>query len=174
MTDALRMRRSGDLRRRRRPVIAAALAAGAVGALGALSTQLGSWYYQLRKPGWQPPDWLFGPAWTLIFALAALAAVVYWRREGDRDSRLLVLVAFTLNGFLNTLWSLLFFRLHRPDWSLYEVGFLWASILLLMVLLDRASRAAATLLLPYLAWVSFAAFLNWEIVQLNAPFAGGG
>ncbi len=166
--------RTDDLRRRLKPVAAAAVAASAVAALGALSTQLGSWYYRLRKPSWQPADWLFGPAWTLIFALAALAAVLYWRAEDNRDRRLLVLGVFALNGFLNTLWSLLFFRLQRPDWSLYEVGFLWASIVLLIVLLIRASRPAAWLLAPYLAWVSFAAILNWKIVQLNAPFASGG
>jgi benzodiazapine receptor len=172
MTQAVGMR-TGELRRRLKPVVAAAVAASAVAGLGALSTQLGSWYYRLRKPGWQPPDWLFGPAWTLIFALAALGAVLYWRREGNRDRRLLVLGVFALNGFLNTLWSLLFFRLQRPDWSAYEVGFLWASIVLLIVLLARASRPAAWLLLPYFAWVSFAAILNWKIVELNAPFASG-
>jgi len=166
--------RAGDLRRRLKPIVAAALGASAVAALGALNTQLGAWYYALLKPAWQPPDWLFGPAWTLIFALAALAAVMYWRKDVDRDSRLLVAGVFALNGFLNTLWSLLFFQLQRPDWSLYEVGFLWLSIVLLIGLLGRASREAAWLLLPYLAWVSFAAVLNWKIVQLNAPFASGG
>jgi tryptophan-rich sensory protein len=155
-------------------VIAAALSASAVAVLGALTTDLGPWYYRLRKPAWQPPDWLFGPAWTLIFALAALAAVLYWRRRMTREDRLLVIAAFALNGFLNTLWSLLFFRLERPDWALGEVGFLWLSIVALIVLLARGSRGAAWLLVPYLAWVSFASLLNWKIVQLNAPFVPGG
>jgi tryptophan-rich sensory protein len=146
----------------------------AVAALGALSTDLGTWYYRLRKPPWEPPDWLFGPAWTLIFALAALAGVLYWRRETNRDRRSLALSLFALNGFLNTLWSLLFFRFHRPDWSLYEVGFLWMSIALLIALLSRVSGKAGALLVPYLAWVSFASFLNWTIVELNAPFPLGG
>lgn len=156
--------------RRWRPVLAAALSATAVAVLGALTTQLGDWYYRLHKPTWQPPDWLFGPAWTLIFALSALAGVLYWRQKVSRDDRLRILAAFALNAFLNTLWSLLFFRLKRPDWALYEVGFLWMSIVLLIVLAARGSRAAAWLLLPYLLWVSFASFLNWKIVQLNAPF----
>jgi benzodiazapine receptor len=160
--------------RRWRPVVAAALSAIAVALLGALSTELGPWYYGLRKPSWQPPDWLFGPAWTAIFALAALAGVKYWRRETQRDGRLAAVGLFAVNGFLNTLWSLLFFRLQRPDWSLYEVGFLWLSVLLLIWVLARASRGAAALLLPYLLWVGFAAFLNWKIVALNAPFAAGG
>jgi benzodiazapine receptor len=161
------------VRRRWRPVIAAALSAMAVAGLGALITQLGPWYFQLRKPAWQPPDWLFGPAWTLIFAMSALAAVMYWRQRTTREKRQMVLAAFALNAFLNTFWSLLFFRLERPDWALYEVPFLWASIVLLFVLIAAATRAA-WLFAPYLAWVTFAAVLNWKIVQLNAPFPHGG
>lgn len=163
-----------DERRRWRPVVAAALSATAVAGLGALITQLGPWYYELVKPRWQPPDWLFGPAWTLIFAMSALAGVRYWRRRTGRESRQLVIAAFALNGFLNLLWSLLFFRLERPDWALYEVPFLWLSIVLLILLIARGTRRAAWLLAPYLVWVSFAAALNWQIVQLNAPFANGG
>jgi tryptophan-rich sensory protein len=153
-----------------RPIAAAAGSALLVGALGALTTELGPWYFQLRKPSWQPPDWLFGPAWTLIFALAALAGILYWRSCTDRDRRLGVLAAFALNAFLNLLWSLLFFRLKRPDWALNEVGFLWLSILLLIVLLGRDSRRAAWLLSPYLLWVTFASYLNWTIVRLNGGF----
>ncbi|MDE1921851.1 MAG: tryptophan-rich sensory protein [Gammaproteobacteria bacterium] len=155
-----------------KPVVAAALAASAVAALGALTTDIGDWYFALRKPAWQPPDWAFGPAWTLIFALTALAAVVYWRREPSRDERLRTLAAFAINAFLNTFWSLLFFRLHRPDWALFEVGFLWLSILALLVRLRRGSVTAAWLVAPYLAWVSFASVLNWTIVKLNGPFGG--
>lgn len=146
----------------------------AVAGLGALTTELGPWYYRLHKPNWQPPDWLFGPAWTLIFALAALAGILYWQRAENRSDRLQMIAAFSLNAFLNTLWSLLFFRLKRPDWALYEVGFLWLSIIVLIVLLARGSRTAAWLLAPYLAWVSFAAVLNWTIVHLNSPFLTGG
>jgi tryptophan-rich sensory protein len=159
---------------RSKPVIAAALSAMAVAALGALTTDLAPWYYGLQKPRWQPPDWLFGPAWTLIFALAALAGILYWQRPASRSARLQILAAFALNAFLNTLWSLLFFRLKRPDLALDEVGFLWLSIVVLIVLIGRGSRAASWLLAPYLAWVSFAAVLNWKITQLNAPFTTGG
>jgi tryptophan-rich sensory protein len=150
-----------------KPIATAAIAATFVGALGALTTDLGPWYVALRKPSWQPPDWLFGPAWTLIFALAALAGVLYWRSGADRNRRLTVLAGFALNAFLNTLWSLFFFRLKRPDWALGEVGFLWLSILVLIVLLARNSRLAAWSLVPYLLWVTFAAYLNWTIVRMN-------
>jgi tryptophan-rich sensory protein len=153
-----------------RPIAAAAASATFVGALGALTTDIGPWYFQLRKPSWQPPDWLFGPAWTLIFALAAVAGVLYWRSCTDRDRRLSVLAAFALNAFLNVMWSLMFFRLKRPDWALDEVGFLWLSIILLIVLLGRDSRRAAWLLSPYLAWVTFASYLNLTIVKLNGGF----
>jgi len=85
-----------------------------------------------------------------------------------------VIAAFLINGFLNVLWSLLFFRFERPDWALYEVAFLWVSIVVMIGLVKRASTSAAVLLLPYLIWVSFAAALNIKIVQLNTPFGHAG
>ena len=157
-------------RRRLAPVLIAAAAAVAVAGLGALMTDLGPWYQSLRQPPWKPPDWLFGPGWTLIFALAAASGVTAWRNAPDRASREWLLVLFSLNGFLNIFWSLLFFRLRRPDWALVEVVFLWLSILLLIAVVARYSKAAAALLAPYLAWVTFAGTLNRAVVELNAPF----
>ena len=161
-------------RRERKPVLAAAGAAVGIAILGLITTDLGPWYRNLRKPAWQPPDVLFGPVWTLIFALCALSFVIYWRRLPARNDRLEVIAAFLINGFLNVLWSLLFFRFERPDWSLYEVAFLWVSIIVMMVLVKRRSAPAAILLLPYLIWVSFAAALNLKIAQLNMPFGHAG
>ncbi len=149
------------------------IAAGAaifVGTLGGTLTDIGPWYQNLRKPSWQPPDWLFGPAWTIIFALATVSAVYAWRNTKDRAQREWVVGLFALNGFLNVLWSTLFFKLRHPDWALIEVAFLWLSILLPMVVFWRFSRAASLYLLPYLVWVSFAAVLNLAVVRLNAPF----
>jgi tryptophan-rich sensory protein len=151
------------------PVLVAAAAALGVAGLGALMTALGPWYLGLRQPAWKPPDWAFGPAWTLIFALAALAGVMAWKRAPDRASREWLLALFALNGFLNILWSLLFFRLQRPDWALLEVVFLWLSVLLLVVVVSRYAKAAAGLLLIYLAWITFAAALNLAVVRLNTP-----
>ena len=148
----------------------AGLAAVAIAALGTSFTDLGPWYQGLEKPAWQPPGYLFGPAWTLIYALAALAAAAAWRDAPDRASRDWLIGLFALNGALNILWSLLFFRLQRPDWALLEVVFLWASIALIMLVLGRYSRRACWLLAPYLAWVTFAAALNLAVVRLNAPF----
>ena len=141
-----------------------------VAVLGALMTDLGPWYAQLKRPSWQPPDWVFGPVWTTIFALCALAGLKGWRAAPSRPARQSLLLLFALNAFLNVVWSLLYFRLHRPDWSLIEVSFLWLSVLALIVLLARWSRLAAALLLPYLVWVAIAAALNWETVKLNGPF----
>jgi translocator protein len=156
--------------RRLQPILVAATAALVVAGLGALTTDLGDWYQQLAQPAWKPPDWLFGPAWTTIFALAAAAGVSAWRKAPDQVSRGWMLALFALNGFLNLLWSLLYFRLRRPDWALIEVGLLWLSVLLLIVVLGRYSRTAAWLLVPYLAWITVAGALNWGTVQLNRPF----
>lgn len=157
---------------RRRALVYAALCALAVAALGGLATEIGPWYRALLKPSWNPPDWLFGPAWTIIYALTALAGVRSWEVAGAAQKRWLALL-FGLNGLLNVLWSLLFFRLQRPDWALLEVGLLWLSILSLLVYCGRLRRGTIGLLLPYLAWVSFAATLNAVVVQLNAPFGAG-
>jgi len=154
------------------PVLAAAIAAVAVAGLGAAITDLGDWYHSLRQPEWKPPDWLFGPAWTLIFSLAALSGVQAWRAASQTNQRARIIALFVLNGLLNLIWSVLFFRLHRPDWALAEVGFLWLSILLLIVTLRPISKTASWLLVPYLLWVAFAALLNFAVVRLNAPFAG--
>ncbi len=157
-------------RRRAAPVLVAAALAIATAAAGAVVTDLGPWYQGLRVPPWKPPDWLFGPVWTLIFSLAALAGVTAWRVETDRSYRAGLVAMFVLNGVLNVLWSAFFFRLRRPDWALIEVALLWLSIALLIAVLGRVSRRAAWLLVPYLVWVSVAAALTWSVVQMNAPF----
>ena len=154
----------------RGPVAVAALCAVLVASLGALATDLGPWYRGLVKPPWQPPDVLFGPAWTVIFGLCAASAALGWTKSPSRAARIRVVQLFGVNMSLNVLWSLLFFRLHRPDWSLAEVALLWLSIVVLIFALRRVCGSAAALLVPYLAWVSFAAWLNLAIVRLNGPF----
>lgn len=155
---------------RSKPVWIAAAAAISVAVIGGLMTDIGPWYASLKQPAWKPPDWAFGPVWTTIFALAAVAGVIGWRRAPSRAARETMLVLFAANGFLNVFWSLLYFRLHRPDWSLYEVPLLWLSVLALILLLARFAKPAAWLLAPYLVWVATAAALNWQTVKLNGPF----
>lgn len=152
------------------PSALAALAALGVAMLGMTMTDLGPWYRGLEQPSWAPADPVYGAAWTLIFALAAASAVLAWRAAPNRRAIETLIGLFALNGFLNVMWSLLFFRLRRPDWALGEVVVLWLSIVLLMAVTGRYSRAASLLLLPYLAWVTVAGYLNWEIVRLNPPF----
>jgi len=161
------------VQRRLHAVAIAALAALGVAALGALATDLGPWYAGLKQPPWKPPDAWFGPAWTAIYALTAVAAVQAWTHATARRARDTVLAVASLNAALNVCWSLLFFRLRRPDWALIEVVPLGLSIVLMMFVFGRESRLAAALLVPYLAWVAFAAALNASVVRLNAPFGHG-
>lgn len=150
-----------------RPILFAASAAMIVSLIGTSLTDLGPWYQELEKPSWQPADWVFGAAWTAIFALAALSGIQAWRAAADRRTREWIIGLFALNGFLNITWSLLFFRLQRPDLAFHEVVFFWGSILVLIVFFWRFSRSAALLLVPYLIWVGIAAVLNQAIIQLN-------
>jgi translocator protein len=152
------------------PVIVAALAATLIAGAGTTVTELGPWYRSLQQPSWTPPDWAFGAIWTAIFALAAISAVTAWRAAPTDERAFSVIGQFAFNGFLNLLWSFLFFKLQRPDWALFEVALLWLSIAALIISLWRFSRLASLLLVPYLIWVSVAAALNWQIVQLNGPF----
>jgi len=152
------------------PILVAAGVAIFLGVFGGLMTPLGPWYRQLAKPSWQPPDWLFGPAWTIILGLAAWSAVIAWNAAPDAAARTSVIILFGTNAVFHALWSPLFFRAHRPDWALIEVVFLWASLVALVVGLWPISPKASLLIVPYLLWVSFAAFLNLAIVRLNRPF----
>lgn len=152
------------------PISIASLAAFGVAMLGGTITDLGPWYEGLRKPDFTPPRPVFPIAWTVIFALAAIAAVAAWRGARDLRTADTVVGLFALNGFLNIVWSLLFFRMQRPDWAMFELALLWCSIVVLIVYCLRLSRLAVYLLLPYLGWVTLAGALNWYVVQLNAPF----
>ena len=154
-----------------RPVLTAAGCAILVALLGGAATQIGPWYYALHKPSWQPPDWLFGPVWTLIYGLTALAGVKVWNRIADRERRLRMMALFALNALLNVLWSELFFGQRRPDWALSEVVPFWLSILVLMLLVFPITRTGGWALVPYLLWVLFAGVLNLAIVRLNGPFS---
>lgn len=153
-------------------LIAAALASSLVAAIGATLSQVGPWYWGLTKPAWTPPDFAFGIIWTLVFGLITISGAYALSTAPDSASRNRITTAFAFNGFLNIVWSLLFFRMQRPDWALIEVVPFWLSIVALMWLTARHSRTGAVLLTPYLVWVSGAAFLNWEVVRMNGPFGG--
>jgi translocator protein len=153
-------------------IVIAAAAVSVVALVGGLMTDVGPWYESLRFPRLRPPNWLFGPAWTVIFILIAAAGVVSWESVENPATRFRLVILFLINGLLNLLWSPLFFKMRRPDWALYELLLFWLSILILIVELAQISSFAAWLLAPYLAWVTFAGWLNWRVVQLNKPFGG--
>ena len=152
------------------PVAVAVAWALMLGTGGAVLTEIGPWYRGLRKPSWQPPDWAFGPIWTTILGLAAWAGVIGWHAAVDAEQRAAILIAYGVNFVFHAAWSPLFFKLKRPDWSLIESIFLWASVVAMIVVLSKLSTFAAWLLAPYVVWVSIATVLNRSIVTLNGPF----
>jgi benzodiazapine receptor len=153
----------------KKPLLITILLVLAVGGIGGAATEIGPWYLQLVKPSWQPPDWAFGPVWTLIYITTSIAGLRAWRRAAPQEKNYF-LAAVLMNCVLNILWSVLFFKLHRPDLALMEVGALWMSVLLLTALPWTYSRISTWLMLPHLVWVSVAAWLNLTIVKLNGPF----
>jgi translocator protein len=128
----------------------------------------GAWYYEgIRKPSWNPPSWVFGPTWSLLYTLMGIAAWLVWREGGWTGASGLALVVFLVHLPVNTVWSILFFGLRRPDWAGVEVVLLWSFILATILLFWQVRPLAGALLVPYLLWVSFAAFLNFTIWRLN-------
>ncbi len=143
-----------------------------VGAVGGLLTPIGPWYELLEKPAFQPPDWAFGPAWTIIFLLSAYSAHRLWDAAAGKTARRVTIVGlFALNALLNLGWSYLFFFSQRPDLALNEALLLWISVLLIIVIIAGKVPITRWLMAPYLAWVTFAIVLNFYIYRLNMPFA---
>ncbi len=125
-----------------------------------------SWYASLQKPSWTPPNWLFGPVWSLLYLLMALAAWHLWLTCGLRSAAG-PLALFALQLVLNMAWSALFFAMRSPGIALVEIVFLWLAILLTVIAFWKRTALSGVLLAPYLAWVSFAVILNLAIWKLN-------
>lgn len=132
----------------------------------ATMSNVGGWYQTLARPSWAPPDWVFGPVWTVLYAMMAVAAWLVWRQKGWRAARW-PLTLFLVQLALNSLWSAIFFGLQQPAWACVEIVALWIAIAATLVAFWRRSRLAGALLLPYLLWVTFAAALNFEFARLN-------
>ena len=127
----------------------------------------GAWYESLAKPDWNPPNWLFGPVWTLLYLMIGTSGWLVWREAGFAGARW-ALSVFALQIVLNAAWSWLFFGLQRPDLALVKIVVLLLSIAVMIGLFWSVSRLAALLLVPYLAWVGFATVLNAAIWKLNS------
>ncbi|MDH3444131.1 MAG: tryptophan-rich sensory protein [Deltaproteobacteria bacterium] len=149
--------------------LVASFAASAVGAVA--SIQAKSFYSQLAQPDWAPPPEVFGPVWTVLYALMGIAAWLVWRSGGFRANRQ-ALTLFLLQLAFNALWSWLFFAWHRGVLALVDVIVLWTLIAATLVSFWRVRPLAGALLIPYLLWVSFAAALNFCLWQLNPQVLG--
>ena len=126
----------------------------------------GDWYEQLRKPAWRPPNWVFPPAWTFLYLTIAVSGWLVWRTSGFAGATFPFSI-YLVQLILNASWSPIFFGMRRPDLAFIEVVMLWLSIIATIAAFHRENAAAAWLLLPYLAWVTFAAALNLTIWRLN-------
>ncbi len=126
-----------------------------------------TWYRTLNKPFFSPPNWVFGPVWTILYALMGVSLYLV-RKKGIKNKKTrTAILYFMIQLTLNFLWSLIFFGLHSPVWAFVTIVFLWITILILMMKFYPLSKTAAYLLIPYIIWVSFASLLNLSIVVLN-------
>jgi len=146
--------------------VVVSLCAGAAGSIFTASS-VKTWYATLSRPAFTPPGWVFGPIWTTLYIMMGIAAGLVCQRGVAVPIVRAALIAFLVQLALNILWSFLFFRLRSPLLGLIDIILLWLAILVTIVLFWRARPVAALLLLPYILWVTFAAFLNLRIWQLN-------
>ncbi len=146
----------------------------AVGGLSGFATARGvsTWYPTLVKPSFNPPAWVFGPVWTVLYIMMGVAAYLVWRRGVDADGVRTALTVFIIQLVLNGLWSILFFGIRQPGSALVEIIVLWVAIGATIRLFWRVVPAAGLLLLPYWAWVSFATILNASLWWLNRGSGG--
>lgn len=151
------------------PVFISIIICQIVGLLGSLFTSpaIPTWYANLQKPSFNPPNWLFGPAWIALYTLMGISVSLVWGKGINKTAVKTALFIFGAQLVLNVLWSFLFFGLKSPLLAFIEIIFLWFFILLTILSFFRVSKIAGFLLLPYIFWVSFAALLNFYILKLN-------
>lgn len=139
------------------------------GAIGSLFTfpNIESWYQFLTKPELAPPNWVFGPVWTTLFVLMGIASYLVWRNGAHKREVRLALAFYVIQLVLNVLWSVVFFGLQDPQGAVAVIVILWLAIAATGYLFYRVSKLAGFLMLPYLAWVSFASYLNVMLMLLN-------
>jgi len=150
-------------------IIAAVLICELAGIVGSIFTtpSIPTWYASLSKPTFAPPNWLFAPVWTTLFALMGISAYLVWSKGTKKKEVRIALVVFGIQLLLNIFWSYLFFGLQNPLYAFFEIIILWSAIALTIFKFYKISKNAALLLLPYIIWVSIAATLNYYIWILN-------
>lgn len=150
-------------------IIALAVCFGASGlsALFMANDPVTNWYAQLQKPGFTPPNWVFGPAWTTLYLMMAISAFLIWNEGLEHPKVKLALAVFLIQLALNALWTPLFFGFHLILPALIDIILLWFAILATLLVFKTISFSAGILLIPYLLWVGYAAILNGSIWYLN-------
>lgn len=140
-----------------------------IGVIGSVFTasSIPTWYATLVKPELAPPNWIFGPVWTTLYALMGIAAFLVWRNGWWNRNVKIALGVFVAQLLLNLLWSIIFFGLQAPLAAFIEIIILWCAIAATILAFARISKSAAWLLVPYLVWVSFAGYLNYMLWALN-------
>lgn len=141
----------------------------AAGALGSLFTtpEIDTWYQFLEKPSWNPPSWVFGPVWTVLYILMGIALYIVWKKPTFKKIKRTAIILFTIQLVLNLAWSWIFFNQHQIGWALVDICVLWVFIVLCIFSFSAVYHSAGWLLVPYICWVSFAVILNYTIWQLN-------
>jgi tryptophan-rich sensory protein len=139
-----------------------------IGNIGSLATfsQIITWYAGLVKPSFNPPSWVFGPVWTILFILIGISLYIAWSKATQKQTKK-ILTIFSVQMILNVLWSFVFFGWHQPGLAFIEIILLWFAIVLTIIEFNKISKLAAGLLVPYLLWVSFATILTFAVWQLN-------
>jgi translocator protein len=140
--------------------------AGVIGSVFTISA-IPNWYEGIVKPALNPPSWIFGPVWIILYTMMGISAFLVLIKGWDRKEVKIALGVFGIQLFLNALWSIIFFGLHNPGWALVDILLLWLAILWTMIVFYKISKPATYLLVPYLIWVSFASYLNYSIWMLN-------
>ncbi len=150
--------------------LAAAIAisqmAGVIGSFFTASS-VGSWYATLQKPAFNPPGWLFGPVWIILYTLMGIATYLVWQKGLKNRKVKIALAFFAVQLFLNALWSIIFFGLRNPGLAFAEITLLLAAVVATTVKFYQISKAAAALMAPYLLWTAFAAVLNFYVAMMN-------
>ncbi len=147
--------------------LAATFLAAGIGSLGMAGEGTWGWYERLNKPFFQPPDWLFGPVWTVLYILMAVAVFLVWQKGFDKKAVRVAMSFFAIQLALNAFWTIIFFELNSILGGLIEIVILWAAIVVTTIQFKKVSTAASILMLPYLVWVSFAVLLNTFLYILN-------